>query len=211
MSTQAAVYSVASLKDFRASLTLYGEETIAAIGAIDAELRRTAHWLHQDRPNYWQTQIKKRRDDVASARAELFRRKLAKTPDHSPAMSEQKENLRRAEARLQDAERRLALVRKWQKVLPQVVFEYRASSRRIRDLSAGDVPRAVNLLSRIIDALEAYLRTAPPTFSWASGTAPELDSHTDAAFDEVPEALDDANGPAGELGEDLFPPDPKES
>ena len=73
-------------------------------------------------------------------------------------MSEQKENLRRAEASLQDAEKRLTLVRKWQPLLHQAVLEYHGSIQRIKDLAAGDVPRAVNLLTRIIDALEAYLQ-----------------------------------------------------
>ena len=39
-------------------------------------------------------------------------------------MSEQKENLRKAEASLQDAEKRLAAVRKWQPLFKQAVLEY---------------------------------------------------------------------------------------
>ena len=78
-------------------------------------------------------------------------------------MSEQKENLRKAEASLQDAEKRLAVVRKWQPLFKQAVLEYHASIQRIKDLAAGDVPRAVNLLTRMIDSLEAYLRVAPPS------------------------------------------------
>ena len=72
-------------------------------------------------------------------------------------MSEQKEALRKAEASLQDAEKRLALVRKWQPAFKHAVLEYHASVQRLKDLAAGDVPSAVNLLTRIIDALEAYL------------------------------------------------------
>ena len=98
---------------------------------------------------------------VASARAEIFRRKLQKKPEYHPSMSEPKENLRRAEASLQDAEKRLTMVRKWQPLLHQAVLEYHGSVQRIKDLAAGDVPRAVDLLTRIIDALEAYLRIAP--------------------------------------------------
>ena len=78
-------------------------------------------------------------------------------------MSEQKENLRKAEASLQDAEKRLAAVRKWQPLFKQAVLEYHASIQRIKDLAAADVPRAVNLLTRMIDSLEAYLRVAPPS------------------------------------------------
>jgi hypothetical protein len=192
MSSQAAVHSIEALKDFRVALALYGEDTLAALGAVDAEVRRTVHWLEQDRPAYWQEQIKRRREQVASARAEVFRRRLAQTAEHSPSMSEPMANLRRAEASLHDAERRLTLVRKWQPALQHAVLEYHASTRRITDQAAGDVPRAVNLLTRMIDALEAYLRVAPPTLlgpAPAATTAPaEFESIATTVLDEEPVA-----------------------
>jgi hypothetical protein len=162
MSSQAAVHSIDELKNFRVALALYGEDTLATLGAVEAEVRRTVRWLHEERPAYWQDQIKRRREQVALARSEVFRRNLQKRPDYTPAMSEQKEALRKAEASLQDAEKRLALVRKWRPTLDHAVLEYHASIQRLKDLSAADVPSAVNLMTRIIDALEAYLRVAPP-------------------------------------------------
>jgi hypothetical protein len=163
MSSQAEVHSIEALKDFRAVLALYSDDTLGALGAVDAEVRRTAHWLQQDRPYYWQEQIKRRREAVASAKSEVFRRQLQKKPDYSPSMSEPVENLRRAEASLADAEKRLILVRKWQTLFNQAVLEYHGSAQRLKDLAASDIPRAVNALVRIIDALEAYLQVAPPS------------------------------------------------
>jgi hypothetical protein len=163
MSSQAEVHSIEALKDFRAVLALYSEDTLAALGAVEAEVRRTGHWLQQDRPYYWQKQIKRRREAVASAKSEVFRRQLQKKPDYSPSMTEPMEILRRAEASLQDAEKRLAMVRKWQSLFNQAVLEYHGSVQRLKDLAAADVPRAVNALVRIIDALEAYLQVAPPS------------------------------------------------
>jgi hypothetical protein len=163
MSSQAAVHSIDELKNFRVALALYGEDTLGTLGAVEAELRRTLRWLQEERPVYWQEQIKRRREQVALARSEVYRRNLQKRPDYTPAMSEQKEALRKAEASLQDAEKRLALVRKWQPMLNHAVLEYHASVQRLKDLAAGDVPRAVNLLTRIVDALEAYLRVVPPS------------------------------------------------
>jgi hypothetical protein len=163
MSSQAAVHSIDELKNFRVALALYSEDTLATLGAVEAEVRRTVRWLHEDRPAYWQDQIKRRGEQVALARSEVFRRNLQKRPDYTPAMSEQKEALRKAEASLQEAEKRLALVRKWRPTLDHAVLEYHASIQRLKDLSAADVPSAVNLMTRIIDALEAYLRVAPPT------------------------------------------------
>ncbi|MDG3003031.1 hypothetical protein [Paludisphaera mucosa] len=162
MSSQAEVHSVEALRDFRVALALYGEDALAALGAADAELRRTVQWLQQDRPFYWQEQIKRRRERVASARADLFKLKLQKTPEHHPSLSEPKERLRQAEASLQDAERRLTLVRKWQPALQQAAMEYHGSVQRLKDLAASDVPRAIGLLTRIVEALEAYLDVTAP-------------------------------------------------
>jgi hypothetical protein len=163
MSLQASVHSIDALKDLRVALALYGDDTLGALGAVDAEVRRTLRWLHEERPYYWQDQIKRRREQVALARSEVFRRNLQKKGDYSPPMSEQKENLRKAESSLQEAEKRLAMVRKWQPLLSHAVLEYHASVQRLKDLAAGDVPRAVNLLSRMIGALEAYLRVVAPS------------------------------------------------
>lgn len=141
MSSQAEVHSIDALKDFRAVLALYSDDTLAALGAVEAEVRRTSQWLQQERPYYWQEQIKRRREQVASAKAEVFRRRLQKTPDYSPSLSEPMEILRRAEASLQDAEKRLLQVRKWQPLFHQAVLEYHGSIQRIKDLAASDVPR----------------------------------------------------------------------
>jgi hypothetical protein len=163
MSSQATVLSIEALKHFRAALALYGEDTLAALGAVEAEVRRTVLWLEQNRPGYWHEQIKRRREIVAQAKADVFRKKLQKRPDYTPPMSEQVETLRKAEASLQEAEKRLTLVRKWQPRLQHAVLEYHASVQRIKELSATDIPNGALLLGRIVDALEAYLRVQPPS------------------------------------------------
>ncbi len=165
MSSQASVRSIDAIKDLRVALALYGEDTLGAIGSVEAEIRRTLRWLQEEQPVYWQNQIKRRREAVSSARAEVFKKNLQKRADYSPPMSEQKDNLRKAEASLQDAEKRLAAVKKWQPLFKHAVLEYHASVQRIKDISAADVPRAMSLLSRMIDALEAYLRVTAPAGS----------------------------------------------
>lgn len=160
--SQAEVRSIDALREFRASLAVYGEDVLAALGAVDAEARRVTQWLQQDRPYFWQEQIKRRRERAAAARADLFRLKLQKTPEHHPSLAEPKERLRLAEAALQDAEKRLILTRKWQPALHQAVIEYHGAVQRLKDAATADVPRAMALLTRIVEALEAYLRVQPP-------------------------------------------------
>ncbi len=162
MSSQVDVRSVEGIKDFRVALALYAEETLGALGSVNMEARRTVHWVQHDRRNYWVDQLKRRREKVASARSEVARRRLAKTAHSTPAISEQKEILRHAEASLREAEAKIILLRKWEPILQQAVLEYQAGTRRIADLAGGGVPRALHLLTRLVDALEGYLREAPP-------------------------------------------------
>lgn len=171
MGEQAAVHSIEALREFRVALAKFAEEALAALGGVDMEVRRTTQWVQYDRRAYWQNQIKRRREQVAGAQAEVFRRKLAKTGDHTPAMSEQKDLLRQAEAALREAEHRAGLVKAWEPALQQAVLEARAGTRRISNLASGDVPRAILVLDRIIEALEAYLGEAPPS---TSGERPRL-------------------------------------
>lgn len=207
MSDQAAVHSIEALKDLRAALAVYAEDTLSTLSSVDMEIRRVVQWLQYDRPAFWQAQIKRRREEVAAARAEVFRRKLAKTPDNTPAFSEQKELLRRAEERLREAETRASLVKKWASVLPQAVLEYHASSRRITDLARGDIPRAVSKLSRMVEALEAYLREAAP-LSPAAPAATGACSPLEAVADTI--LADDDQEPTEEPpgGPVVVPTDP---
>ena len=51
-----------------------------------------------------------------------------------------------------------------QPAFKQAALEYHGSIQRLKSLASNDIPSAVNLLTRIIDSLEAYLRVAPPSF-----------------------------------------------
>jgi hypothetical protein len=163
MSNQASVRSIDSLKDLRTALALYADDTVAALGAVDGEIRRTLRWLQEDRPAYWHDQIKRRRELVQMAKAEVFKRQLQQRADHKPSIAEQMDALKKAEQSLADAEKRLIAVRKWQHGFKQAALEYHGSAQRLKTMAAGDLPNAVLLLERIIDSLEAYLAVQPPS------------------------------------------------
>src|SRR5262249_41689688 len=147
------------------------------------------HWLQYDRPTYWQGQVKRRREEVAAAQAEVFRRKLAKTADYTPAYSEQKELLRRAEAHLHDAETRVALVKKWGPALQRAALKSHAGTRRTPARASGAVPRPRAALGRMVAALESSPREAPPS----GASPPVLESIADTALGSAPDPVPDAD------------------
>ncbi len=197
MGEQATVHSIEALKDFRAALATFADEASAALGAVDMEVRRTIQWVQYDRRTYWQEQIKRRREQVAMAQAEVFRRKLAKTPDNNPAMSEQKELLRKAEASLREAEQS-------RRAREEVGARAPAGGPRVSRQHAADRrrrqrrPRAIFVLGRMVDALDAYVREAPPSGGEAraigSIVSPALG---DDAWAEAPETPESDGAEAG--------------
>ena len=162
MSNQADVRSIDALKDFRAVLALYAEEAQGALGSAKMAAKRSLYWLRHDRKMFWAEQIRRRRLMVAEARAELNRRSISASKEHSMAITEARELVRKAESALREAESKAALVKKWEPMLQIAVGELYASLRRITDLTSTDVARASMLLGKLIDSLEAYAREAPP-------------------------------------------------
>src|SRR5579864_6321513 len=112
MSDTARVLSIDTIKDFRAALCRFGEDTKNALGAVDMQIRRTTDWLLHDRPMYWQMEIKRRKEELSEANAELFRRKLQAGHGREVHDSEQKEAVRMAQRRLVEAEEKLETVKK---------------------------------------------------------------------------------------------------
>lgn len=166
---QANVRSVDALKDLRAAIVVYAEEVLGALGAAEMELRRTTRWLSDEQGQYWVGEIKRRKEKLSSARAELSRRKMSQMNGQSSSHSEQRELVEEAEKRLQEAETRLAKVKKWIPILQQATLEYHSTSRRLEGLVSGDLPKALAQLERVMDRIEAYLQVAPPTGTSALG------------------------------------------
>jgi hypothetical protein len=194
MSGSARVISIDTIRDFRAALCRFGEDTKNALGAVDMEIRRVTDWLVHDRPMYWQNEIKRRKEDLAEAQAALFRKRLQAGHDRQVYDSEEKEQVRVSQRRLLEAEEKLEIVKKWAPAFQHAVSEYLARARPTGDMLESDLKLALTLLDRMTGALDAYLAMAPPTSasmeavpSASSGTTPS-ESSAPAAPAEPPQA-----------------------
>lgn len=166
--SQANVRSTEVLQDFRAYLGVFAEEVQGALGAVDMEVRRVTRWLQDEQGMYWQGELKRRKEKVSQARAELSRRKMSGMHGHSSSHSEQRDLVEEAQKRLREAEIRAEKVKKWIPALQQAVLEYHSTSRRLEGLVSGELPRAMAQIERVLDALEAYLNVAPPSGAQAA-------------------------------------------
>ena len=180
-----AIYvdSILVLEDFRASLTEFAKDAQDALSAAEMEIRRTSDWLQQQL-RLWQSKVRVYQDEVSQAKNDLARRKLFKEFGRTPDCTIQEEALREAKARLKHAEEKVHNCKHWLHVLPREVLEYEGQARQLMGVLSADVPRALALLERKIDDLEAYLAVAPPSM-----TAPAPAGTTSSSTPGTPSAL----------------------
>src|SRR2546423_1529856 len=106
MAQTANVQSIEAIKRFRLPLIRLIHEGPSALGALDVQINRSLDWLPPDRPMYWRMEIKRRQQDLSDARAALHRKRLQATSHSTPHDSQEKENLRLAQRRLEEAEQK---------------------------------------------------------------------------------------------------------
>jgi len=182
MSDSASVRSIDAIREFREALCVFGEDCRAGLTSVDMELNRAQQWLMRDCALHWQSEWKRRNQEVSMARTELFRKKLASVSDEPPDLGEKKEALRIAERRLEEAEKKIATVKKWNHQLQQAISQYHGKSRPLGDKIESALPHALTLLDNMTAALDAYIALrapsapdAPPPPSAAS-TSPSTES-----------------------------------
>ena len=159
---QANVRNVDAIKNFKIALATFAEEAHTALTGVEMEIRQTRNWLERDQITYWKAQVKKSQEAVAEAKAELFRRKLSQGNSDAVSDAEQKENLRNAQRRLDQSERMVEKCKKMVPVLEHAIAEYHSQSQPLGDHIAGRLVNSLNLLERMIVAVESYLATQVP-------------------------------------------------
>jgi hypothetical protein len=187
MSKSANVLSVQTLKDFRIAMCNFAEEARNSLSGVDMELRRMRDWLERDQLGYWQSQIKKRQEDLMQARADLHKRKISQQGSDAVSDAEQKEALRDATRRLRVAEEQLAKVKRLVPVLHHAIDEYHSHSQPLGDHLSGGFEKSLFTLEKMIGSLEAYLALSAPT-------APSLGSLQETG----PSAASSGSSSAGE-------------
>jgi hypothetical protein len=172
MSKSANVLSVQTLKDFKLAMITFAEDARNSLSGVDMELRRMRDWLERDQLGYWQSQIKRRQEDLMQARADLHKRKISQQGSDAVSDAEQKEALREATRKLRIAEEKLAAIKRLIPFLHHAIDEYHSHSQPLGDHLSGGFEKSLFTLEKMVTSLEAYLALSAPT-------APRLDSFTE--------------------------------
>ena len=168
MSSSARVTSLDALKTFRAALCEFRADAKDALGAAELEIRHVLDWLQQQL-KHWRAEVRRCEEDVVRAKAELVQRKYSKADRRG--YTEPELALKKATARLEEAQQKVERTRHWIRALPQEVTEYEGPARQLAGMLDAELTRAIALLGQRIEALEAYVQTAPPTIPQPPPTA----------------------------------------
>jgi hypothetical protein len=156
MNQSANVRSVEAIEKFKLAMVNFGDDARNALTGVEMDLRRVRDWLVREQSMYWQTQVKKRTEQVSMARTELHRRRLSQQNSDAISDTEQKENLRIAQRRLEEAEDKVARVKKWIPILEHAIAEYNSAAQPLGDRLTGQFQNSLALLERTITAIYDY-------------------------------------------------------
>jgi hypothetical protein len=160
--SQANIRSIEALRAFKHALITFSEDARNALTSVEMEVRRTRNWLERDQIAFWKGQIKKSQELLQQAKADLYRRQLSQQNSESVSDAEQKEAVRKAKRRLEEAEAKFEKCRKWAPVLEHAIAEYHSQSQPLGDRLAGGLVQSIALLDRMINAIDEYLAMSPP-------------------------------------------------
>jgi hypothetical protein len=171
------------------------------------EIRRFTNWLEREQVEYWKQQLKLAREELAEARNALFRKSIGAKPGETPRATEEKVAVQKAERRVEEAERKLRIIQKWCKELEREILLYEGRARQLGNFVESDAKSAIAQLERMLDALDAYLRVAPPVsapgpaFSSTGGSAtaaiptPAMNGAEAVPADKPPDAISEGAAP----------------
>jgi len=165
MDTQVQVGSIDVFRDFRATYSKFGDSARNTLVAAELEIRRMLDWLEKDQVAYWKAEIRRREEKVNEAQTALHRKRITAAFGNVAADSEEILMLRRAQAKLAQAEEKLKEVKQWYITVEQAVQEYRGPVQQLGNILDSGVPKALATLDRMTDTIEGYLQVAVPTSS----------------------------------------------
>jgi DNA repair exonuclease SbcCD ATPase subunit len=176
MRQSARVLSTDALREFQTALGKYSAKGREALREALMDMRHALDWL-EGQLKAWTREAEKRHEEVNRCRAELAVARSAPEEWRS-GVTEREIDLRRAQARLRDAEDKVAAVKRWRRALPQALHEFELPLRRLGGFLDGDIQNALAVLDARIEALKNYMALEAP--GAPSAPAPEAAAPTPA-------------------------------
>jgi hypothetical protein len=164
MSDTARVESIDAIKDFRVHLAKFQEMAGRALGDADSDVNKTVRWLEGEGLNFWTSTIRKRQEQLAKAEeAFRFKRLYKDSSGATPSAVEEQKAVQLAKKRLEEAQNKLANVKRWTRQLQKEITNYRGGVAAFSNAVSAGVPQAIAHLGALLDQLDKYLEVAAAT------------------------------------------------
>jgi len=195
MNPSANVRSLDVLRELRTAIVKFREETSHALTSIDVEIRHTLDWLSHDQLKFWQSELRRREDKVGECKMALARCQLSKNASgETPSCDDEKKQVARAKARVEEAEGKIELVKKWTMVVQQEIIEYRGPAQQLDGILTSKLPVGLQDLDSRIASLEAYLQTMSESVDLGLSASNPTDSNP-AAIETKPATTSKQDNP----------------
>src|ERR1700761_4450710 len=161
MADQAQISSVEAIEFFRAKLIEYVGQMRPTLGEIGNEVVRTRMWLDGEHRHFWERELRLRARRLEEAKQELFNATMAQL-NEAAALHHMAVN--RAKRAVEEAERKLKLLRKWSRDIDQQAAPLMKQVDQLHGFVGIDMGKAVAYLDNILKSLEAYrnMRSTAP-------------------------------------------------
>jgi hypothetical protein len=194
MARSARLRSVDAVEAMQAALAKFHEDACAALEELQMQIRRAVEWVQVDRKEFWNREVHRDWDMVSEARVDLEKaRTFKRVGDHQPTCYEEKKALQRAKRRLQIAQEKVEVVRRWSYAVDRAVNEYVGAVSPLQRWLESDYHRAVAALKGMARALDSYLTTrAPPQTD--DGALPTADPQRETTAQRSGDAMSEDSG-----------------
>lgn len=155
---RAHVTSLDSLERFRASLLIFLERANLVIDEIGDETNRTRLWLQGDQRLHWGAEIRRRRQKLDEAQAQLLAARISALGEATHAHHQA---VRQAADSVKAAEGKLDAVVQWTRHFDSHVSPLTKQVGKLDNLLNGDLQKAVHFLTEAIRLLQEYAESRP--------------------------------------------------
>lgn len=204
MAGPARVVAVEVFGEFRTALSVFRDDVADALVAVDLECQRILEWLKTEQLDFWKKQHRRFEEKLNEARGDLHRKKIT-AMDGNNSFVDEKATIKKCQRAVEEADRKMTLCRKWAQAAGAAIEEYQASAQGLTGTLEIDLPKALNRLSTLMKAVDAYLEVALPRTGIGTAGAAALGSGSPEGPARGGDGLP-AEPPAA-AGEPTAPPD----
>jgi len=164
MSQAARLTSIDLLPTLSAAIQKFRSEAASALDDLSIETRRASEWIHHDRKDYWEHELRRAYERLSQAQIQLQQARTSKrVGDREPACIDEQRAVQRAKRRVEVAHGKIAAVRRWTNTIDRAMDDFRRARTLFSPWLETDMAKAAATLNKMSESLTMYVSMESPT------------------------------------------------